>query len=103
MDLNTLITAAQDSAYGLLIAIVLAAVWAFYTGRVHSDREFSKLEKENEELRAALADERQRSDEAVRAGTVTNQLISALAQVATERAAPARGKRAGLTAGDVGL
>jgi hypothetical protein len=102
VDVNSLVHDAQASAYGLLVAVVLIAVWAFYAGKIHSDREFSKLEKENEALKTALAAERLRSDEAVRAGSVTNTLIGALRDVATERAAGRR-EPPGLTAKDIGL
>lgn len=90
-----IVTAAQDSAYGLLVLVVLAAVWAFYTGRVHSDRDYSKLEQENKDLKAALAAERTRADEVTRAGAITNQLISALTQVASDRKQAVRGELAG--------
>ena len=91
--------------------VVLAIVcYLFYTGKLHSDREFSKLEQEKDEYKAALASERTAVDEQARAGTVTNPLISALATLASERryteaeARPARGRAASdLTAEDVGL
>lgn len=89
MDLTSLAAMAQYSAVGLLVAAALGAVWAFYTGKIHSDREFSKLEEENRVLRDAVQAERTRADELARAGTVTNQLIGALTQVAAERG-PAR-------------
>jgi hypothetical protein len=90
-----IVTAAQDSAYGLLVLVVLAAVWAFYSGKVHSDREFSKLEAENKALREAQAADRARADEVTRAGAVTNQLISALTQVAADRSHAIRGELTG--------
>ena len=91
--------------------VVLAIVcYLFYTGKLHSDREFSKLEQEKDEYKSALQAERTAVDEQARAGTVTNQLISALATLASERryteaeARPARGRAASdLTAEDVGL
>ena len=94
MNPGDIVTAAQDSAYGLLILVVLVAVWAFYAGRVHSDRDYSKLEEENKALRAALDAERTRADEVTQAGTVTNQLISALTRVASDRS-QVRGELAG--------
>jgi hypothetical protein len=90
VDLTSLAAAAQYSAVGLLTAMACLAVWAFYTGKVHSDREFSKLEAENKALREARDADRARADEVTRAGAVTNQLISALTQVAAERLQPAR-------------
>jgi hypothetical protein len=75
-------------------ALVVLALWvyAFFMGKLHSDREFSKLEEENGELRAenqglrlALATERKTVNETASAGQVTNQLISALAGLAAGR------------------
>ena len=95
---------------GGALAVLAIVCYLFYTGRLHSDREFSKLEQEKNEYKSALASERTAVDEQARAGTVTNQLISALATLASERryteaeARPARGRAASdLTAEDVGL
>jgi hypothetical protein len=88
--------------------VVLAIVcWLLVTGALHSDREFRKLEQENDELRAAydklleaVAAERKTVNETASAGAVTNQLIGVIASLAAGgRAAPAKG----LTAGDIGL
>jgi hypothetical protein len=77
-------------------ALVVLALWvyAFYTGKIHSDRDFSKLETDNADLRGAndklaeaLALERQRSNDATQAGAVTNKLIGALTTLATEHRA----------------
>jgi hypothetical protein len=99
---------------GALVVLALIA-WAFYTGHLHSDREFSRLEQEKDEYKAALQDERTAVDEQTKAGTVTNQLIGALAGLASERryspaqARPRRSKAAkpasdaDLTPEDVGL
>jgi hypothetical protein len=92
---------------GALVVLTLVA-WAFYSGRLHSDREFSKLEHENDQLRAAydqlrlaIETERQTVNEAAVTGAVTNQLISALTSIASGRKqAPAT---PGLTAEDIGL
>jgi hypothetical protein len=74
-------------------ALVILALWvyAFFAGKIHSDRDFSKLEADNKDLRAAndrlqeaLGLERQRSDAVAQAGGVTNQLISGLVKLATE-------------------
>ena len=44
--------------------VVLAIVcYLFYTGKLHSDREFSKLEQEKDEYKSALASERTAVDE----------------------------------------
>ena len=86
--------------------IVLAAgIWLFLTGRLHSDPEYRKLVRENEDLKTALTDERRAVDEAVRTGTVTNQLISALTQIAANRQAapPPPGRHHELTGEDLGL
>jgi hypothetical protein len=85
VDLTSLAAAAQYSAVGLLVALACLAVWAFYTGKVHSHREFAKQEEEAATWRKAWEAERTRADELARAGTVTNQLIGALTQVAAER------------------
>lgn len=81
-------------------------LWLFLTGKIHSEREFAKLEAENEALRAeagqyrfALETERKTLNEAASAGQVTNQLIAALTTVATGR----KGRPAELTAEDLGL
>jgi len=90
-------------------AVVVMALWvyAFYSGKIHSDREFSKLEQENTQLRAentqlraAVETERKTVDETASAGQVTNQLISALTAIAAGRKAAPRGD---LTAEDLGL
>ena len=91
-------------------------LYLFLTGKIHSHPEFRKVERDNTDLRAAndklteaLALERQRSNDAVQAGAVTNRLIGALTTLATEhRAADADGRRAAstpldLTAKDLGL
>jgi type II secretory pathway component PulJ len=90
VDLATIVHLAQASAYGVLIAFLAVVTWAWYSGKVHSDREYTKLERENAELKAALAVERQLNAEAIRAGSVTNQLIGALTEVATEKAVERR-------------
>lgn len=97
---------------GCLVALVIA-VWAFATGKVHSDREFSKLEaenaaleKENERIRDALATERRTVNETAATGQVANQLITALVSVAAGKAVPAvpaKPAPPGLTAEDLGL
>jgi hypothetical protein len=81
-------------------------LYLFLAGKIHSDREFSKLEAENDQLRAennqykfALDTERKTVNEAVSAGQVTNQLITALTTLAGGR----RPKPAELTAEDLGL
>ena len=77
-------------------ALVILALWvyAFFAGKIHSDRDFSKLETDNAVLRAAndrlqeaLSLERQRSDAVAQVGGVTNQLIGALTTLATEHRA----------------
>ncbi len=79
---------------GGALAVMAFGLYLFLTGKLHSDQEFSKLEAENGDLRAAndklaeaLALERQRSNDAATAGAVTNQLIGALTTLATEHRA----------------
>lgn len=69
---------------GALVVLALVA-WAFYTGKLHSDPEFQAMRTENAELKTALAAERTAGDELAKTGTVTNQLIGALASLASER------------------
>lgn len=90
-------------------ALVVLSLWvyAFFSGKIHSDREFSKLEAENDQLHAemgqyrlALDIERRTVNETVQAGTVTNQLITALTTMA---AGQRTAQPPGLTAEDIGL
>lgn len=90
-------------------AIVVLAIgfWLFYTGKLHSESEFSRLLDENDELRTAndklryaLDTERKTLNETASAGQVTNQLIAALTAVATGKvpplaSAPPTGRSAG--------
>jgi hypothetical protein len=76
---------------GGALVVLTILVWALATGKLHSDPEFAKLAADNSDLRAAneklteaLALERQRSNDATRAGAVTNQLIGGLVKLATE-------------------
>lgn len=92
---------------GALVVLSIVA-WAFYIGKLHSDREFSKLETENDQLRSsneqyrlALEAERRTLNETAQAGAVTNQLIAALTSLATGAKPPA--PPPGLTAKDLGL
>ena len=97
---------------GCLVVLVIA-VWALATGKVHSHAEFSKLEaenaaleKENERIREALATERRTVNETAATGQVANQLITALVSVASGKAVPvipAKPAPPGLTAEDIGL
>lgn len=80
------------------LVILCFLAWAFYTGKLHSDREFNKLETENDELkdendqlREAIRMERRTSDEVASAAQVTNKLIAALTTLASERHAVASG------------
>jgi predicted mannosyl-3-phosphoglycerate phosphatase (HAD superfamily) len=88
-------------------ALVILALWvyAFFAGKIHSDRDYVKLEADNDSLRAAndklaeaLALERQRSNDAATAGSVTVQLIGALTTLATEHRAAERRDHAGAAA-----
>ena len=75
-------------------ALVVLSLWvfAFYSGKLHSDREFTKLEQENGYWRSAYSrlveavqTERQAANESAQAGQVTNKLIAALTDVAVAR------------------
>jgi hypothetical protein len=79
---------------GGALAVMAFGLYLFLTGKLHSDREFSKVESDNTNLRAAneklteaLSLERQRSNDAAQAGEVTNQLIGGLVRLATEHRA----------------
>ena len=96
---------------GALIVLALG-LYLFITGKLHSDSEYQKLIDENQDLKAALETERTTNNELARAGGVTNKLIGALVEVATDRHAhdqvhilpPGDGRaEAGLSAGDLGL
>jgi hypothetical protein len=79
---------------GGALAVMAFGLYLFLSGKLHSDREFSKVESDNTNLRAAneklteaLSLERQRSNDAAQAGEVTNQLIGGLVRLATEHRA----------------
>lgn len=81
---------------GGAIAVLVLWLAMVITGRLHTEREFSKLNEENVslreenmQLRAALDAERRSASDVARAGAVTNQLISALTEIAAERKNPA--------------
>lgn len=87
------------------MVVMAIGLWLFLNGKIHSDREFSKLEAENEQLRTALDrkqvaldTERKTTNDAASAGQVTNQLITALTTIAAGRRKPAE-----LTGEDLGL
>ena len=92
---------------GALVVLALW-VWAFFSGGVHSDAEFRKLEAENDQLTLAygklvesIQTERKTVNETAAAGQVTNQLITALAQIAAEKHPPRAGTK-DLTVKDLG-
>lgn len=75
-------------------ALVVLVIWlgTIMAQKLHTDGEFQRLEaentglrEENSQLRAALDSERRSASDVARAGTVTNQLISALTELAAER------------------
>ena len=79
---------------GGALAVMAFGLYLFLSGKLHSDREFSKLERDNADLKAAndrlieaLGLERQRSNDATQAAGVTNSLIGALTTLATEHRA----------------
>jgi len=67
------------------VVVLALGCWLFLSGKLHSEAEFSKLARENDDLKGALESERKAVDEAARTGTITNQLISALIQVSTQK------------------
>ncbi len=87
------------------IVVLVVVISMLLSGKLHSNSEFGKLEKENELLRQennqyrfALETERKTVNEAVSAGQVTNQLITALTTIA----GGGRPKLPGLAEGDLG-
>lgn len=83
------------SGSGGALIVMAIGLWLFLAGKIHSDREFSRLEAENAALRAesdryrfALDTERRTVNETAQAGQVSNQLISALITVASRAAGP---------------
>lgn len=83
---------------GGAIVVLAFLAWAFFAGRLHSDREFNKLERENDALRAendqlreAIRTERKTSDEIASTAVTTNKLIEALTEIASERRPPGSG------------
>jgi len=75
-------------------ALVVLVLWlaALLNRKLHTDGEFQRLEmenislrEENAQLRAALDSERRSASDVARAGAVTNQLITALTELAAER------------------
>jgi hypothetical protein len=82
---SVLIEALVNLGFGGVI-VVLIILDLLVPGHVHK-----RLLKENESLKEALSLERQRADAGTQAGTVTNQLIGGLIQLATQnRASEAR-------------
>lgn len=93
---------------GGAIVVLAVVAWAFYIGKLHSDPEFQRVVAENLDLKAALATERQANNELAQTGGVTNKLIGALVDVATDRhheitGQPARQAAPDLTPEDLGL
>lgn len=93
MDISTLLPWITGPL-GALVVLALVAL-AFYRGRLHSNREFAKLETENaslrtenDRLRESLMTERRAVNETAQAGQVTNRLINAIADLAAERQHP---------------
>jgi hypothetical protein len=67
------------------VVVLALGCYLFFAGKLHSDAEFQKLAKENDDLKAALESERRALNDAASTGTVTNRLISALIQVSAQR------------------
>ena len=91
-------------------ALVVLAIVAYLLGigKLHSDTEYQRLADENHDLKTALETERTTNNELARAGGVTNKLIGALVEVATDRHEQAAHRKqvpaaADLTAEDLGL
>lgn len=88
---SVLIEALVNLGFGGVI-IILMMLDLLVPGSV-----YKRLLKENESLKEALTVERQRADAATQAGTVTNQLIGGIVQLATQnRAAEAHANAAAL-------
>ena len=88
------------------LAVLAIVLFLVLKGKIRTEREFRTLEAENEQLRAentqlrlGLEIERKTTNEAASAGQVTNQLIAALATVATGQ----KVRPEGITARDLGL
>jgi len=95
-----LLNQAPTAALALIILVL------FIAGKIHSDREYGKLEAErdywreaHEKLAEAVQTERKIVNETAEAGRVNNQLIAALTTLATARKTPGPG----LTPEDLGL
>lgn len=78
-------------------ALAVLAIWVslILSGALRTQREVTKLEEENDQLRRAndkltyaLDTERKTLNETAAAGQVTNQLIAALTSVATAKPLP---------------
>ena len=77
---------------GGALAVLMLWLSLILAGKLHTEQEFSKLndenislKEENSQLRSALDSERRSASDVARAGTVTNQLIIALTELAAER------------------
>jgi hypothetical protein len=73
-------------------ALVVLFIWLllFLEGKIHTEREFAKLEEENQQLREenlrqqqALELERKAANDAKDSGQLTNQLLTAFVTIAT--------------------
>ena len=97
------------SGSGGALVVLALGLYLFIAGKLHSDAEYQKVVDENADLKAALETERTTNNELARAGGVTNKLIGALVDVATDRHAEldrhhdGAHKARDLTAGDLGL
>lgn len=70
---------------GVILALVLTGWLVARPTYRRALQEIARKDKVIDSLQEALALERQRSNDVTQAGTVTNQLISGLLQLATER------------------
>lgn len=77
---------------GGALAVLVLWLTLILSGKLHTEQEFAKLNdeninlrEENSQLRAALDSERRSASDVARAGAVTNQLITALTELAAER------------------
>ena len=80
-----------EGGAGALVVLALLA-WAFYIGKLHSDPEFRKLEKERDYWKDAYAKqveasqiERRIVNQTAEAGQVNNQLLKAFVNLAAGR------------------
>ena len=107
MEIKSILPYLLGSTGCLVLALLI--LWAFYTGRLHSDRELRaqqaasarelaaeqeknrKLTEANDRIQAALDIERATNERLTSSGQLTNQLVGALITIAGENRQAAAG------------